>query len=136
MKLRVHDSVFTPLAKWSMLMAGNYRCVGKDGMRPIKEAVHSDLEATKSVYEWVVDLCVKMGAERDDLVPFEKYANAALSLVNPSSAARALANGAPTIERVDRLVQTIAAQHGMQSDVGDETVVMVDGWIAANRQKA
>ena len=135
-KLRVHDSVFTPLAKWSMLMAGNYRCVGKDGMRPIKEAVHSDLEATKSVYEWVVDLCVKMGAERDDLVPFEKYANAALSLVNPSSAARALANGAPNIERVDRLVQTIAAQHGMQSDVVDETVVMVDDWIAANRQKA
>jgi len=105
-------------------------------MRPIKEAVHSDLEATKSVYEWVVDLCVKMGAERDDLVPFEKYANAALSLVNPSSAARALANGAPNIERVDRLVQTIAAQHGMQSDVVDETVVMVDGWIEANRQKA
>ncbi len=135
-KLRVHDSVFTPLAKWSMLMAGNYRCVGKDGMRPIKEAVHSDLEATKSVYEWVVDLCVKMGAERDDLVPFEKYANAALSLVNPSSAARALANGAPNIERVDRLVQTIAAQHGMQSDVVDETVVMVDDWIAANRQKS
>jgi hypothetical protein len=33
-------------------------------------------------------------------------------------------------------VQTIAAQHGMQSDVVDETVVMVDDWIAANRQKA
>ncbi|MCZ6538677.1 MAG: hypothetical protein O6922_02470 [Chloroflexi bacterium] len=135
-KLRVHDSVFTPLAKWSMLMAGNYRCIGTDGMRPIKEAVHSDLEATRTVYEWVVDLCVKMGAERNDLVPFEKYANAALSLVNPSSAARALANGAPNIERVDRLVQTIGAQHGMQSDVVDETVVLVDGWIKANRQKA
>ncbi len=135
-KLRVHDSVFTPLAKWSMLMAGNYRCVGTDGMRPIKEAVHSDLEATRSVYEWVVDLCVKMGADRNDLVPFEKYANAALSLVNPSSAARALANGAPNIERVDRLVQIIAAQHGMQSDVVDETVVLVDSWIEANRQKA
>lgn len=132
-KLRVHDSVFTPLAKWSMLMAGNYRCVGKDGMRPIKEAVHSDLEASKAVYEWVIDLCVKMGADKSDLVPFEKYANAALSLVNPSSAARALANGAPNIERVDRLVQTLAAQFGMQSDVVDETVELVDGWIEANR---
>jgi hypothetical protein len=132
-KLRVHDSVFTPLAKWSMLMAGNYRCVGKDGMRPIKEAVHSDLEASKAVYEWVIDLCVKMGADRSDLVPFEKYANAALSLVNPSSAARALANGAPNIERVDRLVQTLSAQFGMQSDVVDETVELVDGWIEANR---
>jgi hypothetical protein len=69
-------------------------------------------------------------------VPFAKYANAALSLRNPSSAARALANGAPFIERVDQLVQKIAAQHGMQSDVIDDTVVLVDGWLEANRQKA
>ncbi len=135
-KLRVHDSVFVPLAKWSMLMAGNYRCVQKDGMRPIKEAVHSDLDAARSVYEWVVDLCEALGGDRNDLVPFEKYANAALSLVNPSSAARALANGAPNIERVDRLVQTLAAQNGMQSDAVDQTVELVDGWIEANRAKA
>src|SRR5215813_3329936 len=32
-KLRVHDSIFVPLAKWSMLLAGNYRCITKDGMR-------------------------------------------------------------------------------------------------------
>ena len=132
-KLRVHDSVFTPLAKWSMLMAGNYRCVQKDGMRPIKEAVHSDIDASRATYEWVVDLCETLGGDRNDLVPFEKYANAALSLVNPSSAARALANGARDIERVDRLVQTIAAQNGMQSDVVDETVELVDGWLAKNR---
>ncbi|MDA1280083.1 MAG: hypothetical protein O3B95_08595 [Chloroflexi bacterium] len=132
-KLRVHDSVFTPLAKWSMLMAGNYRCVQKGGMRPIKEAVHSDIAASRATYEWVVDLCETLGGDRTDLVPFEKYANAALSLVNPSSAARALANGARNIERVDRLVQTIAAQNGMQSDVVDETVELVDGWLAKNR---
>jgi hypothetical protein len=132
-KLRVHDSIFTPLAKWSMLVAGNYRCVQKDEMRPIKEAVHSDLDASRSAYEWVVDLCVKMGADRGDLVPFEKYANAALSLVNPSSAARALANGAANIERVDKLVQSVAAQFDMQSDVVDETVVLVDGWLEKNR---
>ena len=132
-KLRVHDSIFTPLAKWSMLVAGNYRCIQKNGMRPIKEAVHSDLDASRAAYEWVVDLCEAMGAERSDLVPFEKYANAALSLVNPSSAARALANGAPNIERVDKLVQSVAAQFGMQSDVVDETVVLVDGWLEKNR---
>ena len=135
-KLRVHDSIFTPLAKWAMLMAGNYRCVQEDEMRPIKEAVHTDIAATQSVYEWVVDLCVALGGERDDLVVFKKYSNAALSLVNPSSAARALANGAPNIERVDRLVQTIAAQKGMQSDVVDEGVRLVDGWIAKNRANA
>ncbi len=43
-KLRVHDSIFVPLAKWSMLLAGNYRCVTKDGMRTAQEAVHTDLD--------------------------------------------------------------------------------------------
>lgn len=135
-KLRLHDSVFVPLAKWSMLMAGNYRCVQKDEMRPIKEAVHSDIETSRAVYNWVVDLCVSLGGNANELVPFEKYANAALSLVNPSSAARALAAGAPNIERADRLVQTIASSKGMQSDVIDRTVELVDGWLEKNRQKA
>ena len=56
-KLKVHDSVFVPLAKWAMLLAGNYRCVQQDGMRSIKDAVHSDLDASRAVYDWVVDLC-------------------------------------------------------------------------------
>jgi hypothetical protein len=135
-KLKVHDSVFVPLAKWAMLIAGNYRCVQKDAMRPIKDAVHTDIEASRAVYQWVVKLCVSMGADEKDLVPFEKYANAALSLGSPSSAARALANGAPNIERVDRLVQVVAAQKSMRSPVLDETVALVDGWLAKNRKKA
>src|ERR1700704_1424222 len=57
--LRVHDSLFVPLAKWSMLLAGNYRCVTEDGMRTAQEAVHSDIETSKSVYNFVFDLCVK-----------------------------------------------------------------------------
>ena len=132
-KLRVHDSIFVPLAKWAMLIAGNYRCVQADEMRPIKEAVHSDFDQSKAIYNWVVDLCVSLGADRNDLVPFEKYANAAESLHRPSSAARALAAGAPNIERVDRLVQSIAASKGMQSDVVDEIVSLVDDWEAKNR---
>jgi hypothetical protein len=135
-KLKVHDSVFVPLAKWAMLIAGNYRCVLKDSVRPIKDAVHSDLEASRSVYNWVVKLCVSLGANEKDLVPFEKYANAALSLGSPSSAARALAAGAPNIERVDRLVKTVAAQKGMRSEVLDQTVALVDGWLEKNRKKA
>ena len=79
MKLRVHDSIFVPLAKWSMLLAGNYRCVTKDGMRTAQEAVHSDIETSRSVYNFVFDLCVKLGATPSDLVPFEKYAAAAQS---------------------------------------------------------
>ncbi len=128
----MHDSIFVPLAKWAMLMAGNYRCVQKDEMRPIKEAVHSDIEESKAVYNWVVDLCVSLGADRNDLVPFEKYAAAANSLLRPSSAARALANGVAKIERVDKLVQSIAASKGMKSDAVDEVVKLVDGWEKKN----
>ena len=135
-KLKTHESVFVPLAKWAMLCSGNYRCVQKDAMRPIKEAVHSDLDASRAVYDWVAKLCVSLGANPRDMVPFDKYANAALSLLTPSSAARALANGVPNIERVDRLVQTIARTKGMQLDELDKTVTLVDGWVAKNRAKA
>jgi hypothetical protein len=135
-KLKVHESIFVPLAKWSMLLAGNYRCVEKDGMRSIKDAVHSNLEDSRAVYDWVVALCKKLGADGKDLVPFEKYAKAAESLLTPSSAARALANGAPNIERVDRLVQTIARQQGMQNATLDRTVALVDEWVEKNRKKA
>jgi hypothetical protein len=127
--------VFVPLAKWAMLLAGNYRCVQAEGMRSIRDAVHTDLEASRGVYEWVADLCVSLGAERSDMVPFEKYANAALSLQSPSSAARALAAGAPNIERVDRLVQSIAAQKGQRNASVDETVKLVDQWLVRNRRK-
>ncbi|MBM3225801.1 MAG: hypothetical protein FJZ47_18650 [Candidatus Tectomicrobia bacterium] len=135
-RLRVHDSVFVPLAKWSMLIAGNYRCVQADGVRSIQEAVHSDLAASRAIYDWVMQLCITLGAAEQDLVPFDKYAEAALLLVTPSSAARALAAGAPAIERVDRLVQTIAAQYGMHADTVDQTVTLVDTWLETNRQKA
>jgi hypothetical protein len=135
-KLKVHDSIFVPLAKWAMLCTGNYRCVQKDAARSIREAVHTDFEASRSVYNWVRDLCVKLGAAPDDLVPFEKYAAAAEGLVRPSSAARALFAGAPNIERVDRLVQAIAAQKGLRNPVLDETVALVDARLAANRKAA
>jgi hypothetical protein len=134
--LRVYDSIFVPLAKWSMLLAGNYRCVTKDGMRTAQEAVHSDLATSKSVYDFVFDLCVKLGAKPEDLVPFEKYAAAAQSLVRPASAARALQNGAPNIERADKLVQLIAKQKGLSHPAIDAQVALVDERIAANRKKA
>src|SRR4026208_239604 len=135
-KLRVHDSIFVPLAKWSMLLAGNYRCVTKDGMRTAQEAVHTDLATSKSVYDFVFDLCVKLGANPADLVPFEKYAAAAQSLVRPASAARALQNGAPNIARADKLVQLIAKQKGLSHPAIDAQVALVDERIAANRAKA
>jgi hypothetical protein len=119
-----------------MLLAGNYRCIQRDGIRPIREAVHSDPETSRSVYNWVVKLCVALGADEKDLVPFDKYANAALSLMTPSSAARAVAAGAPNIERTDRLVKAIGAQKGLRSAAVDEIVAVVDARLEANRRKA
>jgi hypothetical protein len=135
-KLRVHDSIFVPLAKWAMLLAGNYRCITKDGMRTAQEAVYSNLEESQSVYNFVFDLCVNLGAAPNDLVPFEKYAAAAESLTRPASAARALNNGAPYIERADKLVQLIAKQRGMSHPVIDAIVALVDARLDANRRKA
>ena len=82
-KLKVHDSVFVPLAKWAMLLTGNYRCVTKDGPRSIKEAVHTNPQESHAVYDWVRELCIKLGASPNDLVPFEKYAAAAQGLGTP-----------------------------------------------------
>ncbi|HZX86014.1 MAG TPA: hypothetical protein VFF19_20760 [Reyranella sp.] len=135
-KLKVYDSVFVPLAKWAMLLAGNYRCVTEDGMRTAQEAVHSDIETSRSVYNFVIDLCVKLGANPADLVPFEKYAAAAQSLVRPASAARALTNGVPFIERADKLVQLIAREKGLSHPEIDRGVALVDRRLEANRKKA
>jgi hypothetical protein len=135
-KLKVYDSVFVPLAKWSMLLTGNYRCIQKDATRSIKDAVLSDVDASRSVYNWVGEVCKALGASDADQVPFEKYANVARSLVRPSSAAWALQGGATDIERVDRLVQSIAAQRDMHSNVVDELVAIVEARLDANRRAA
>jgi hypothetical protein len=135
-KLKVHDSIFVPLAKWAMLLTGNYRCVTADDAIDIKDAVHRDIATSSSVYNWVCGVCERLGASPNDLVPFEKYAAAANDLVRPSSAARALNNGAPNIERTDRLVQLIGAQYGMHHPVVDQTVTLVDARLAANRKAA
>jgi hypothetical protein len=119
-----------------MLCAGNYRCITADGMRTAQEAVWTDIEASRSVYNFVNDVCVKIGANPADLVPFEKYADAAKSLSRPASAARALQNGAQYIERADKLVQLIAKQKGMSHPTQDATVALVDARLEANRKKA
>jgi hypothetical protein len=132
-KLKVHDSIFVPLAKWLMLLTGNYRCIRRDEIISIRDAVHSDVDASRDIYNWVGELCMKLGAAADDLVPFEKYAKAAEGLAKPSSAARALFNGAQHIERVDSLVRRIARQLGLHSDTLHEIVTLVDERLGRNR---
>jgi hypothetical protein len=135
-KLKVHDSVFVPLAKWPMLMAGNYRCIRKSEMIAIRDAVHGDLAKSGEIYDWVAGLRRRLGASDADLVPFEKYARAAEGLGKPSSAARALFGGAQHIERVDRLVACIARQRGLQSDAIQNIVALVDEHLRRNRLAA
>ncbi len=125
-KLKVFDSLFVPLAKWSMLMTGNYRSITPTEPQSIRDAVHGDLALSQSIYEHVDALARKLGADPADQVPFEKYSKAAESLLKPSSAARAVAAGAPFIERVDLLVKLISHQLGMPSPEIDRTVQTVD----------
>ena len=125
-KLRVFDSLFVPLAKWSMLLTGNYRCITMGEPRAIRDAVHEDLDLSRSIYAHVDGIAQKLGADPADQVPFEKYAKAAESLLKPSSAARAVAAGAPFIERVDVLVKVISEQLGTPNDEVNRTVEIVD----------
>jgi len=135
-KLRVHDSLFVPFAKWAMLLTGNYRCVTAGAPISIRDAVHGDLALSREIYATVEEIVLRLGAHHDDLVPFDKYAAAAERLINPSSAARAITAGAPLAERVDLLVQRIGRQHGISHPAIDSAVALVDSKIAQNRRRA
>ncbi|MGA7995688.1 MAG: 2-dehydropantoate 2-reductase N-terminal domain-containing protein, partial [Bradyrhizobium sp.] len=52
-KLKVFDSLFVPLAKWSMLLTGNYRCITLHEPQSIRDAVHDDLKLSQSIYDHV-----------------------------------------------------------------------------------
>jgi hypothetical protein len=134
-KFKLHDSIFVPLAKWAMLICGNYRCITESGLCTAREAVHSNIEASKSIYNFVNDLCISLGAAPSDLVAFEKYAAAAQSLTRPSSAARALQAGAHRIERVDKLVRLIAHHRAKSHPALDAIVALVDRRLEVNRRK-
>jgi len=125
-KLKIFDSLFVPLAKWSMLLTGNYRCITPHEPQSIRDAVHRDLKLSQSIYNHVDAIARRLGADPKDQVPFEKYAKAAESLIKPSSAARAVASGAPFIERVDLLVKLISHQLGLPNVEIDRTVETVD----------
>jgi hypothetical protein len=131
-KLRVFESLFVPMAKWSMLVTGNYRCVTDGDAIAIKDAVHRDIDKSKKMYAWVDNLARTLGADPADQVPFEKYANAAKGLLKPSSVARAIDAGAAQVERVDKLLQMVGASVGMQSDSVDAIVKTLDARLAAN----
>ena len=131
-KLRVFDSIFVPLAKWSMLLTGNYRCITPGDPQSIRDAVHNDLAKSEAIYDFVNSLAQRLGADAMDVVPFHKYAEAARGLLKPSSAARAVVMGAPFIERVDLLVKLIAQELNMSNSEIDSIVEIVDRKLGSN----
>lgn len=135
-KLRVHDSLFVPMAKWSMLLTGNYRCIAAGEPLSIRDAVHADLDLSREIYAFVDNIAQTLGATPDELVPFEKYAKAATGLLKPSSAARAIAGGTSVIERVDTLVQMVGRSLGLAHPAIDTTVSMVDSRLTQNQRRA
>lgn len=137
-RLRVHASPYVPLAKWAMLMTGNYRCITVAAGAPtsIRDAVHSDIDRSREIYSIVELIAKRIGARDDELVPFDKYAAAAERLVKPSSAARAITAGATTIERVDKLIQLIGRQFGITHPAIDHTVALIDAKLARNARRS
>ncbi|NQV99334.1 MAG: hypothetical protein HQ483_06535 [Rhodospirillales bacterium] len=135
-KLRVFGSVFVPLANWGMLLTGNYRCITRSGSRCIRDAVHDDTARSQAIYSYVNTIAQQLGASRADQVPFEKYARAAEGLHKPSSAARAIADGAAVIERADKLVQLIGRALGMNNPEIDEIVALVDEKLRENQRQS
>jgi hypothetical protein len=125
-RLRPAASVYVPLSKWPMLIVGNCRCVTEAEPLSIREAVHSDLAASRDLYDWVVRQCLDLGAAGADMVEFDLYAKAALDLSRPSSLARALHAGVRSVERPDRLVSQIARGFGRSNPMLDDIVARID----------
>ena len=64
MKLRVHDSLFVPFAKWPMLLTGNYRCVTAGAPISIRDAVHADIGLSRDIYA-AVETIVRQASARN-----------------------------------------------------------------------
>jgi hypothetical protein len=111
-----------------------FRAINSMGEVPVM--VDGDLTLSRDVYEAVADITERLGADKADNVPFEKYANAANGLLKPSSAARAIDGGSDAIERVDMLVKLIADQMGITIPVVDEVVRVVNARLKANSRAA
>lgn len=140
MRLIAHSDELVSMAKWPMLITGNFRCWTSRGPVSIADAVHADLDQSRSIYDWVGDLCATLASEANlpspTMVSFERYAQAAKSLTLPSSLARGLAAGATRVERVDLLLQGLASQRGMISPQLSVIVESVNDALQYNGFKA
>lgn len=135
-KFRLSDSVLLPFAKWSMLLAGNYRCLRNGRITSIRDAVYGRLDVCRAIYRWVDEVLRAMGLKDRHLVPFERCAKAADRLCNPSSVARGLFSGRCDVERVAKLVQIAAHILGFDATPIERIVEHVDQKLKLNRHAA
>src|SRR5437763_1812929 len=82
-KLKVFDSPFVPLAKWSMLFTGNYRCITLHEPQSIRDAVHGDLKLSRSIYDHVDGVARRLGAEAKDQVASRNMQRRRKAFSNP-----------------------------------------------------
>ena len=129
-QLLASRSEFVPMAKWPMLVTGNYRCVTTGQPLTIAEAVSKDPKTSRALYDTTQHLCAALGADARMLVPFAAYAKAAGQLNAPSSVAKALAQGRGRIERMDKLIQALLRSRGIPSPDLDVVVETVDAHTA------
>ena len=135
-RLVAHPAVHVPLAKWPMLITGNYRAITDGDARSIDAAVWADPARAREIYDAVSGILIGLGVPAQVMVPFDAYAAAARSLTKPSAVARALAAGAPQVERVDLLVRIIAQKERQAIPELDDIVARVDRKLLANRARA
>ena len=119
-------SEFTPLAKWPMLMTGNYRCITDGTPMSIAETIADDSITSRRLYECTRHLCTVLGADVDALVTYEAYVKAASQLSSPSSVALALEHGRTRIERMDKVIQFLHLASGLPNPDLDRIVVTID----------
>ena len=81
-------------------------------------------------------IVLRLDGRADDLVGFDKYLAATDKLAAPSSVARAIASGAPAVERIDKLVQLIGREHGITHPAIDRTVSVIDAALARTKVSA
>ncbi len=136
-RILAHDALQVPLAKWPMLIAGNCRCINPDrSLRPIRDAVHSDLAVSEKLYDEVLGIVSRVSRSETGFVPFRNYARAAKGLSRPSSFGRAVAAGATAVERVDKMVQLAGHSVGIQIDILDQMVADIDEIIGLDKPDA
>jgi len=116
-----------------MLITGNFRCMTDGAPLSISEAVCRNIDESRQLYEWVMQVCIALGADESTLVSFYRYLAAAEGLSLPSSLARGLHAGATAVERVDRLIQTLARRQGMAHPTLDMIVADVSDRLEKNR---